>query len=52
MQRLIECIVERVGRKAAEKAGNSASWPYIYQPVEPEGLADFARANKNRDKMR
>lgn len=36
MPRLIERIVESIGRKAAEKAGNSASWPYIYQPKEPE----------------
>lgn len=38
MQRLIERIVERIGRKTAEKVGNSASWPYIYQPKEPEAV--------------
>lgn len=43
MQKLIELIVERIGRKAAEAAGNAASWPYIYQPKEPDGLEEFLK---------
>lgn len=41
MPKLIECTIVKIGKKVAKKAVNSASWPYLYQPKEPNAVRNL-----------
>ena len=48
MPKLIEHTIAKIGRTVAKKAVNSASWPYLYQPKEPNAVKDLYIKRKEK----